>query len=203
MSDVEALRGPLTNFFVSFQCGAASRRDAIALENKHAATEQVDLRMLRQVFRLTLETLGISNVIGVHAREIFPTAHRNGLVQARHQTFVRMIRKHRNARIGKTPRHFQSPVARAVFHQQQFPIAVGLIQDRTDRNRERFLAIESGHPNRNERGGLELTVDSSRFFVVRQPGHRVKLTSKVAGLFKEFQSRPSDNEDRFDAFSHT
>ena len=142
--------GPAADFFVGFRRGAASRRNTIALENKHAAAEQIDFGMPLQVLDLTLETLGVSNIITVHAREIFPAAHRNRLVQARHTTFMRMIREHRNTRIGKTPRHFQSAVARAIFHQQQFPIAVGLIQNRTDGNRERFLAIENWQANRNE-----------------------------------------------------
>ena len=37
--DVKALRGSMTNFFVTFRYGATSQGDAVAFENEHAASE--------------------------------------------------------------------------------------------------------------------------------------------------------------------
>ena len=58
-----------------------------------------------QVSNLALETLGIGNIITVHAREIFPAAYRNRLIQAGHTTDVRVVGEHKNTRIGKTSRY--------------------------------------------------------------------------------------------------
>ena len=129
MSDVETVQGPLANFFMRFTHRAIPDSDAVALENQHAAAEQVDVWMPLQVLNLALETLGISNIIGVHSRKVFSAAHGNGLIQARHKAFVGLIGEHRNTGIKKLRATFESSVARTILYQQQFPVAIGLIQN--------------------------------------------------------------------------
>jgi hypothetical protein len=73
-------------------------------------------------------------VVGVHALKIVAAAHHNCLVEARHKTLAQMIREHTNARIGKTPRHFQvqsldpSSISNSLIQDQRMVVAGVLSQ---------------------------------------------------------------------------
>ena len=100
--------------------------------------------MLRQAIR-------IHHIVAIHARNVLAARQLDGLIQTAGQPPPLPIAEQPDAWIAERLYDLGRSIGRAIVHHHEFPVSVGLIQDRNHRDANCPPAVQNRHGDRDQR----------------------------------------------------
>ena len=146
---------------VRFRGLAPSDRRSVAAKNEHGSAHEVDLGMFTEVAELSFESLGICDIIPVHARDKPASRLTQSLIEPRRETKPAVIGDHSNAVVMERRDRGECAVGASVVEDNQLKIAHRLVENGLYRGRDRRLDVTDHEKDRDQRGLRTRHTDTS------------------------------------------
>src|SRR5580658_2737166 len=129
-----------------FQSGTeAPERPPPFAEDQGAGTAQIYFRMVAEENQLSREPIRISNIVGIHSGQVSAPRAVDALVQACGEPEPPPVTPADDPRVVKAARDRQTKIVRTIVAEQELEVAIGLVQERSNRQLESGCAVVEGH----------------------------------------------------------